>query len=88
VFGGLEVLQCYNPHKTERFCTIGVLQRCYEGVTECYAGKAESGKSRKRKQEGTRLEQGTTIWLITPPASRFDAVQCSSNGTRIQNLPA
>jgi hypothetical protein len=25
----MEVLQCYNPHKTERFCTIGVLQRCY-----------------------------------------------------------
>src|SRR6266851_5760623 len=26
---GLEVLQCYNPHKSEGFCTIGVLQRCY-----------------------------------------------------------
>jgi len=32
----MEVLQCYNPHKTERFCTIGVLQRCYTGATGCY----------------------------------------------------
>ena len=30
VFGGVEVLQCYNPHKTEGFCTM----RCYKGATE------------------------------------------------------
>ena len=37
VLGGMEVLQCYNPHRTEGFCTIGVLQRCYRGATGCYA---------------------------------------------------
>ena len=37
----MEVLQCYNPHRTERFCTIGVLQRCYSGATGCYKGKAK-----------------------------------------------
>ena len=36
VFGGMEVLQCYNPHESEGFCTIGVLQRCYRGATGCY----------------------------------------------------
>src|ERR1700747_3151658 len=37
VLGGMEVLQCYNPHRTDGFCTIGVLQRCYRGATGCYA---------------------------------------------------
>ena len=39
--GGLEVLQCYKLGKTDGFCTIGVLQRCYRGATGCYARKAE-----------------------------------------------
>ena len=37
VFGGMEVLQCYNPHKTGGFCTIRVLQGCYkvlQGATD------------------------------------------------------
>ena len=38
-FGGMEVLQCYNPRKTERFCMIGVLQRCYTGATGCYESR-------------------------------------------------
>ena len=37
MLGGMEVLQCYNPHRTEGFCTIGVLQRCNRGATRCYA---------------------------------------------------
>ena len=48
VFGGLEVLQCYNPHKTGGFCTM----RCYKGATKvlhgCYKGKSgkrESGNA-------------------------------------------
>jgi hypothetical protein len=37
VFGGMEVLHCYNPHKTERLLRSRVLQRCYkvlQGATE------------------------------------------------------
>jgi len=33
VLGGMEVLQCYNPHRIEGFCAIRVLQRCYRGAT-------------------------------------------------------
>jgi hypothetical protein len=41
----MEVLQCYNPHRTEGFCTIGVLQRCYRGATGCYTPWPEGAET-------------------------------------------
>ena len=45
----MEVLQCYKPHKIERFCTIGVLQRCYKGATGCYERRLGFGCRAKGK---------------------------------------
>jgi hypothetical protein len=36
----MEVLQCYNPHRTEGLFMIGVLQKCYKGATGCYKDAA------------------------------------------------
>jgi hypothetical protein len=54
----VEVLQCYNPHKSERFCTIEVLQRCYEGVTGCY--------KERLKDEGSTTPQSALDGLLSP----------------------
>jgi len=45
VLGGMEVLQCYNPHRIEGFRAIRALQRCYRGATECYAPWPEAAET-------------------------------------------
>src|SRR5438034_1066674 len=53
----MEVLQCYNPHKTGGFCTIRVLQGCYtvpQGATD---GQI-AAQLRARKQLRARSSAG------------------------------
>ncbi len=44
----MEVLQCYNPHRTERLSRSKVLQRCYKGAT---GATRKSGKREIEKAE-------------------------------------
>ena len=58
MFGGLEVLQCYNPHKTERFCTM----RCYKGATKVLQG-ATTGKG-KISREASWAERALLVMSL------------------------
>ena len=80
VFGGMEVLQCYNPHKTERFCMIGVLQRCYKVLQGATKGGGHERQIefpglvgrplRARECIGTRNTGGSVRALFSAPFRR------------------
>jgi hypothetical protein len=73
VLGGMEVLQCYNPHRTEGFCTIGVLQRCYRGATGCYAPwpeGAETAETLTQRTQRTQRERESLRAKGSPGAQR------------------
>ena len=58
----MEVLHCYNPHRTGRFSTIQVLQGCYGDATGCYnetiSGRRPAGQEiRKPKAEGRKKSE-------------------------------
>ena len=93
VFGGMEVLQCYNPHRSERFCTIGVLQRCYSGATGCYVCGRKERKTAETQQPSCNQKTLTAENAkMTPRAVLFFRrlpifVQvASSNQTALLNL--
>ena len=58
MFGGLEVLQCYNPHKTGRFCTIG----CYKGATEMLQ-VLQNGERKRDSRDGVVGRPARALWV-------------------------
>ena len=76
MFGGLEVLQCYNLHKTEGFCTVG----CYKGATEVLQVlQKESGNRKIEKAEkwGEKRKAETTERRETRRRRRSHRPDCS-----------
>ena len=75
MFGGLEVLQCYNPHKTEGFARSG----CYKGATEVLQVlQKEKRKSENRESgdspagDGAASLQESSSWIssqLSEPAN-------------------
>jgi hypothetical protein len=67
----MELLQCYNPHRTGRLCTIRVLQRCYVEKRK----QARFAKGYGRARACLRWSYGGRGWVVwgcaaVPPSHR------------------